>query len=41
MIPSVLAGAWLGVFFVKHVSEAHYRVAVYVLTLVSTVLLFV
>jgi uncharacterized membrane protein YfcA len=41
MIPSVLVGTWLGVVFVKHVSEAHYRVAVYALTLISAVLLFI
>jgi uncharacterized membrane protein YfcA len=41
MIPFMLIGAWLGIFFVKHISEAHYRVAVYALTLISTVLLFI
>jgi uncharacterized membrane protein YfcA len=40
MIPAVLFGVWLGVQFVKRVSETQYRAAVYALTLVSSVLLF-
>jgi uncharacterized membrane protein YfcA len=41
MVPFVLIGVWLGVLFVKKVSESQYRIAVYALTLVSAVLLFV
>ncbi|MHC6202993.1 sulfite exporter TauE/SafE family protein [Breznakiellaceae bacterium SP9] len=41
MIPFLLIGAALGIAFVKHISEAHYRIAVYALTLISTVLLFI
>jgi uncharacterized membrane protein YfcA len=40
MIPVILAGAALGVLVVKKVSEAHYRVIVYVMTIVSAALLF-
>jgi uncharacterized membrane protein YfcA len=40
MIPAVLLGIWLGVLFVKKVSNVQYRAAVYVLTLASSVLLF-
>ena len=40
MLPSIAAGAWIGIIFVKKVSEKNYRVAVYVLTLVSTLILF-
>jgi uncharacterized membrane protein YfcA len=41
MIPFVLCGLWLGVLFVKKVSQSRYRAAVYALTLISTVLLFI
>jgi uncharacterized membrane protein YfcA len=40
MIPIILAGAALGILIVKKVSEAHYRVLVYVMTIVSAALLF-
>jgi uncharacterized membrane protein YfcA len=40
MIPCILTGAVLGIFIVKKVSEARYRVIVYVMTLVSAALLF-
>jgi uncharacterized membrane protein YfcA len=40
MLPFIVAGIWLGILFVKKISESHYRIAVYILTLVSTVLLF-
>jgi uncharacterized membrane protein YfcA len=39
MIPFVLIGIWLGVLFVKKVTDAQYRVAVYALTLASALLL--
>ncbi|MDR0450608.1 MAG: sulfite exporter TauE/SafE family protein [Treponema sp.] len=41
MIPAILAGAALGILMVKKLSEAHFRVMVYVLTLVSATLLFI
>jgi uncharacterized membrane protein YfcA len=40
MIPIILVGAFLGILIVKKVSEAHYRVIVYVMTIVSAGLLF-
>ena len=40
MLPAIAVGAWLGIIFVKKVSEKNYRVVVYVLTLVSTLMLF-
>jgi len=40
MLPSIAAGAWLGIIFVKKISERNYRVVVYVLTLASTLMLF-
>jgi uncharacterized membrane protein YfcA len=40
MIPFILLGIWLGIFFVKKVTNNQYRIAVYALTLVSAVLLF-
>ena len=40
MLPFIAAGAWVGIIFVKKVSEQNYRVAIYVLTLVSTLMLF-
>ncbi|MDR3248813.1 MAG: sulfite exporter TauE/SafE family protein [Treponema sp.] len=40
MIPVILVGAMLGILLVKKVSEAHYRVIVYVMTIVSAGLLF-
>lgn len=39
--PVIVAGAALGVFLVKKVSESHYRVLVYIMTIISTALLFV
>jgi uncharacterized membrane protein YfcA len=40
LIPAIILGAVLGVVLVKKISEAHYRALVYVMTLLSTVLLF-
>jgi len=40
MLPAVAVGAWLGIIFVKKVSEKHYRMLVLGLTLLSTFLLF-
>ena len=40
MLPVIAAGAWLGIIFVKKISEKHYRIVVYALTLISTLLLF-
>ena len=39
MLPAIAVGAWLGVVFVKKVSEKNYRVVVYILTVVSTLML--
>jgi uncharacterized membrane protein YfcA len=41
MAPFVLAGVLLGILLVKKISESLFRTAIYALTLVSTVLLFV
>jgi len=40
MLPSIAAGAWMGIVFVKKISEKNYRIVVYVLTLMSTMMLF-
>jgi uncharacterized membrane protein YfcA len=40
LIPAILAGVVLGVLVVKKVSESHYRVIVYIMTIVSATLLF-
>ena len=40
MVPCLLLGMWLGIIFVKKVNDAQYRIAVYVLTVISAVLLF-
>ena len=40
MLPAIAAGAWLGIIFVKKISEKNYRTMVYALTLASTLLLF-
>jgi uncharacterized membrane protein YfcA len=40
LLPPIAAGAWMGIIFVKRVSEKNYRVVIYVLTLVSTLMLF-
>jgi len=40
LLPAIAIGAWLGIIFVKKVSEKNYRVAVYALTVLSTLLLF-
>jgi uncharacterized membrane protein YfcA len=40
VIPFILLGVWLGILFVKKVSEAQYRTAVYALTIISALLLF-
>jgi uncharacterized membrane protein YfcA len=39
LIPAVILGAFLGIMLVKKTSEAHYRILMYTMTLVSTVLL--
>jgi uncharacterized membrane protein YfcA len=40
MAPFVLAGVLLGILLVKKISESMFRAAIYALTLVSTILLF-
>jgi uncharacterized membrane protein YfcA len=40
MLPFMVIGVWLGVLFVRKVSEAQYRLAVYILTLAAALLLF-
>ena len=40
LLPAIALGAWLGILFVKKVSEKHYRIMVYALTLVATLMLF-
>jgi uncharacterized membrane protein YfcA len=40
MLPAIAAGAWMGIIFVKKISEKNYRMVVYALTLMSTLLLF-
>ncbi|GHU82351.1 anion permease [Spirochaetia bacterium] len=40
MVPFMIIGVWLGALFVKKVSEALYRLSVYVLTLAAALLLF-
>jgi uncharacterized membrane protein YfcA len=40
MIPFILLGVWLGILFVKKVSDVQYRAATYALTLASAFLLF-
>jgi uncharacterized membrane protein YfcA len=41
MAPIVLLGAWGGIIFIKKTSEANYRLLVYALTILSTVLMFI
>ena len=40
LLPVIFVGAWIGILIVKKVSEKNYRIAVYALTLLSTLLLF-
>jgi uncharacterized membrane protein YfcA len=40
LLPAIAAGAWIGIVFVKKVSEKNYRILVYILTLISTCMLF-
>ena len=40
MIPFILLGIFLGIVFVRKVNDKQYRIAVYALTIVSAVLLF-
>ena len=40
MVPTILIGAVIGVILVKKISEAHFRIMILVLTVISTVLLF-
>jgi uncharacterized membrane protein YfcA len=40
MVPIILVGALIGVIMVKKISEAHFRIMILVLTVISTVLLF-
>ncbi|MDR2101891.1 MAG: sulfite exporter TauE/SafE family protein [Treponema sp.] len=41
MVPIIIAGAVLGIFLVKKMSEIHYRILVYGMTFISTALLFI
>ena len=41
MLPAIIIGLWLGIIFVKKVSEKNYRVVVYILTIISTLLLII
>jgi uncharacterized membrane protein YfcA len=41
MIPVIVIGAVLGVLLVKKISEKHYRVLIYALTILSAALLLV
>ncbi len=41
LLPAIAAGAWLGIVFVKKISEKNYRLTVYILTLVSALMLFI
>lgn len=40
MLPAIAVGAWIGILFVKKVSENQYRTIVFGMTLISTLLLF-
>jgi len=40
MLPSIAAGAWMGIVFVKGISEKNFRIVVFTLTLVSALMLF-
>ena len=40
MLPFIAAGAWIGILFVKRISEKNYRKVVYVLTFASALMLF-
>jgi len=40
MLPFIAAGAWMGILFVKRISEKNYRIVVYVLTFSSSLMLF-
>ncbi|MDR0795223.1 MAG: sulfite exporter TauE/SafE family protein [Tannerella sp.] len=40
MLPVIATGAWAGILFVKKIFEKNYRVMVYALTILSTLLLF-
>ena len=40
MLPLIAVGAWVGIIFVKRISEKNYRVVIFVLTFVSTLMLF-
>ncbi|MDR2232497.1 MAG: sulfite exporter TauE/SafE family protein [Tannerella sp.] len=40
MLPVIAVGAWLGIIFVKRVSEKIFRIIIYSLTLLSAILLF-
>lgn len=41
MIPVIVIGAVLGILLVKTISEKHYRILIYALTILSAVLLFI
>jgi uncharacterized membrane protein YfcA len=41
VLPFIAVGAWMGIVFVRKISEKNYRLVVYVLTLLSTLLLFI
>jgi len=40
MMPVIAIGAWIGILFVKKISEKNYRLVIFALTLLSTLLLF-
>jgi len=40
MLPFIASGAWIGILFVKKISEKNYRMVIYVLTIASTLMLF-
>ncbi|MDR0601604.1 MAG: sulfite exporter TauE/SafE family protein [Treponema sp.] len=41
MVPVIIIGAVMGVFLVKMISEKHYRILIYALTVLSAALLFI
>jgi len=40
MLPSIAMGAWLGIVFVKKISEKNFRIVIFTLTIVSALMLF-
>ena len=41
LVPAVIAGAVMGIFLIKKISDPIYRKIIFVLTLISTILLFI